>query len=152
MTERMAFGAMVILLAAGGLLSASSSKGAAIAGIYTATGVDATYVLTLRADASADLVGTPTNAAGTPLHESGNWSLEGTAVQLNLAGSGDSELRSVVTLVPNGTTLGVQDVAGRDPRFRGLSFVNNGTAQPASDVRPSSPTSPVGEQPPAGVR
>jgi hypothetical protein len=142
----MAFGAMVILLAAGGLLSASSSKGAAIAGIYTSTGVDATYVLTLRADAErgprrhtdecrwARRCTSPEIGRSKAPRSSSTWRVPATP-----------ELRSVVTLVPNGTTLGVQDVAGRDPRFRGLSFVNNGTAQPASDVRPSSPTSPVGE-------
>lgn len=136
MNERVTIAAIVLLLAAGGLMQALSPAVQALVGSYasvlrTAEG-DARCVLTLSADASATFQRTASDGRSAPATTTGSWIADGGTIQLVLRDPADPSKPVAVTLEPSDGTLVVRDVEGRASPYVGLTFVRTDSIPPAS--------------------
>lgn len=124
--ERATIAALVILLAAGGLMQALSPAVQALAGRYEAVlstpDGDVHCELSLATDATAMFRTTPPAGRKEPAQYSGSWIADGGTVQLVLANPDDPEKPVAVTLEPGADTLVVKDVEGRKSPYVGLTF------------------------------
>lgn len=140
MTERIAFGAMALLLAAGVMSQTRSPAFAALAGSYVAvstTGEQSRQIiLTLAADGTASLRTAALDGSNESAPESGSWLLDGNTVQIALAGDAIEgphglSLRTTGTaLVANGA-----DSPDASSRFAGLIFTRASAATPPSGAQ-----------------
>src|SRR4051794_134618 len=94
MNEKIAFGAMAILLSASMLAQTRSPEFAALAGTYVAVAADgsARYVLTLAPDGTAELRSSTYDRSLDAAPETGAWMLDGASVQVAVANGGVSAL------------------------------------------------------------
>jgi hypothetical protein len=109
MNERIAFGAMALLLAAGLLTQSRSPAFAALTGTYVATTSagesSERHVLVLAGDGTATLR-TESPDGSVIATETGAWLLDGTSVQTAFKGVGSDGARGLTFVVKDGTLVG----------------------------------------------
>lgn len=124
MNQRVAIGAIVLLLAGNGLMQALTPEGRAIVGTYVSqarTGSDASrYVLTLHEDGIAEVVVEFNDASRASAIEKGAWILDGSMVQMAVSGDGGDA--TAVVLTPRDGALVASGEEDSTARFAGLTF------------------------------
>ncbi len=139
MNERVTIAAIVLLLAAGGLMQALSPSVQALVGTYeavlkTADG-DVQCVLALASDATATFRTTSKADGAETGSYTGAWVSDGGTIQLVLRNPADPSKPVAVTLEPKDAMLVVMDVEGRKSPYVGLAFARSQSAQPAVDTK-----------------
>jgi hypothetical protein len=135
MNERIAFGALAILLAAGMVAKNNSLEFLALTGTYVAVTVDGTtrYALRLGADGTAELRTMTYDRSPDAAPATGAWILDGTTVQVALASGVESAL--ALTLHSQERTLVVtgSDSSAPASPLSGLTFTKVGSERPVPE-------------------
>lgn len=135
----MTIAAIVLLLAAGGLMQAMSPAVQAMVGTYeavltTADG-DVRCVLSLAADATATFQTTSKASGAETGSYSGAWVSDGGTIQLVLRNPADPSKPVAVTLEPRDGAIFVVEVEGRKSPYAGLTFTRSSAKPPASESK-----------------
>jgi hypothetical protein len=137
MNQRLAIGAIVLLLAGNGLMQALSPEGRALVGTYVTaarTGGDAArYVLTLHEDGVAEVLVEFSDTSRTPVTQKGAWILDGSTVQMAVSGDGGDA--TAVVLTPKDGALVASGEEDSTARFAGLTFSKAEQAPPVSEQK-----------------
>ncbi|MGB5036316.1 MAG: hypothetical protein WBQ66_06900 [Blastocatellia bacterium] len=139
MNERVTIAAIVLLLAAGGLMQALSPAVQAMVGTYEAvlptSDGDVRCVLSLAADATATFRTTAKDTGNETASYSGAWVSDGGSIQLVLKNPADPAKPVAVTLEPRDGAIFVVDVEGRKSPYTGLTFTRSSDKPPASESK-----------------
>ena len=139
MNERITIAAIVLLLAAGGLMQALSPAVQAMIGTYeavlTTTGGDVQCVLSLDADATATFRTIAKDSGTETASYSGAWISDGGSIQLVLRNPADPAKPVAVTLEPRDGAIFVVEVEGRKSPYAGLTFNRSSAKAPASESK-----------------
>jgi hypothetical protein len=137
MNQRLAIGAIVLLLAGNGLRQALSPEGRALVGTYVTAaraGGDALrYVLTLHDDGVAEVRIEFDDTSRAPAIEKGAWILDGSMVQMAVTGDGDNS--TAVVLTPKDGALVASGEEDSGARFAGLTFSKAEREPPVSELK-----------------
>jgi hypothetical protein len=125
MNQRMTIGAVVLLIAASGVIPHSSPEMAALAGSYTLLSqpnVNQRITLVLVKDGSAKLTTEALGEKPTSTTQMGVWTVEGGAVKLALTASSGAVPRQMTLSIQEGSLVETQDdssaEAGENWTFR----------------------------------
>lgn len=139
MNERVTIAAIVLLLAAGGLMQALSPAVQAMVGTYeavlTTTDGDVQCVLSLAEDATATFRTTAMVSGIETATYSGAWISDGGSIQLVLKDPADPAKPVAVTLEPREGAIFVVEVEGRKSPYAGLTFTRSSVKSPASESK-----------------
>ena len=126
MNERATIGAIVLLLAAGGLMQALSPALQALVGTYVAVAGPADggvrHVLSLGADTTATLRTTSPDGQLELSAESGAWMADGPTIQVVLADPSDPATVTTLVLKQEDGALVASGFEARRGRCAGLAF------------------------------
>ena len=139
MNERVTMAALVLLLAAGGLMQAMSPSVQAMVGTYEAvlstSDGDVRCVLALAKDATATFRTTSPDGTTETAAYSGAWISDGGTIQLVLRNPADPSKPVAVTLEPRDGAIFVVEVEGRKSPYAGLTFARSNAEPPVSEVK-----------------
>ena len=126
MNERATIGAIVLLLAAGGLMQAISPAIQALVGTYVAVAGpgdgEVRHVLSLGPDATATLRTMSPDGRHELSAQSGAWIADGPTIQVVLADPSDPGTLTTLMLKKEDGALVASGLEGRKSRFAGLAF------------------------------
>lgn len=139
MNERVTIAAIVLLLAAGGLMQALSPSVQAMVGTYeavltTADG-DVHCALALAADATATFRTTAKADGAETGSYTGAWVSDGGTIQLVLRNPADPSKPVAVTLEPKDGAIFVVEVEGRKSPYAGLTFTRSSAVPPEPESK-----------------
>lgn len=135
----MTMAAVVLILAAGGLMQALSPAVQAMVGTYEAvlatSSGDVHCVLSLEKDATATFRTTSSDGRTETGSYSGAWISDGGTIQLVLKNPEDPSKPVAVTLEPRDGAIFVVEVEGRKSPYAGLTFTRSNAKPPASESK-----------------